>query len=281
MLVNSEPLHVGFIILALLLGIIWGNFLYRLIKRIPIMMENAWNQQIAELRSEPYKVEPYGIFSPKSQCSSCKSAINFLQSISTLRFMMFKGGCQKCSGTMGLKALFVEISTAVLFACAAVQWELSITTLWAMVIISALIVLTMIDIATMMLPDEITLPLMWLGILCSLLSVGFVSLSSSVIGAMAGYLSLWTVFWLFKIIRGKEGMGYGDFKLFAALGAWFGWQALAPLLVMSAITGSLIGISMLAMGKQGMETQIPFGPYLAGGGLMMLFFGAEIMSWIF
>ena len=193
---------------------------------------------------------------------------------------MLGGKCAACQASIAYRYPIVELCTGLLFLAASVTFIPGVALIGALLFISALVALTFIDIDTQLLPDSITLPLLWLGLLINLEAV-FINIEDAVIGAVAGYLILWTVFWAFKLSTGKEGMGYGDFKLLAALGAWFGWQALPLIIILSSFVGAFVGILMIVLRRQGRETPMPFGPYLAGAGLITLFYGDALVATYF
>ncbi|MEQ1662620.1 MAG: prepilin peptidase [Thiobacillus sp.] len=273
LLFNEPGLFAGQVFLFSLLV---GSFLNVVIHRLPKMMEADWHSQCAELRGEsPAKAAPYNLAVPRSACPQCGHAITALENIPVLSWLWLRGRCAACRTPISARYPLVELLTAVLSAAAAWKWGASPATLGALLLIWILVALAFIDLDTTLLPDDLTLPLLWLGLLFNL-SGTFVSLSDAVIGAMGGYLVLWSVYWLFKLATGKEGMGFGDFKLLAALGAWLGWQMLPVVILLSSVVGAVIGIAMIALVKHDRRVPIPFGPYLAGGGLVALFFGADL-----
>ena len=269
-----EPaLFVG---LVFLFSLLIGSFLNVVIHRLPKMMEAEWGAQCAELRGEPPAQAPaYNLWHPRSACPHCGHKITALENIPLLSWAWLRGRCSACGATISARYPLVELLTALLSAAAAWKWGLSLQTLGALLLIWTLIALAFIDLDTTLLPDSLTLPLLWLGLLFNLQG-HFASLPDAVMGAMAGYLILWSVYWLFKLVTGKEGMGYGDFKLLAALGAWLGWQMLPVTLLLSSVVGAAVGIAMIVLVKHDRRVPIPFGPYLAGGGLVALFFGADL-----
>lgn len=261
---------------ATLLGLVVGSFLNVVIFRLPRMMEQAWRRDCCELLEQPLPDEPHISLSvPNSQCRDCGAAIKPWHNIPVLSFALLGGRCAACKAPISLRYPTVELVTGLLSLAAALALGPTIQLAAALVFIWSLVALTGIDIDTQLLPDSITLPLLWLGLLINLSGV-FVPLESAVIGAAAGYLTLWSVYWGFKLTTGKEGMGFGDFKLLAALGAWFGWQALPLIIILSSFVGALIGILLIVLKKQGREIPMPFGPYLAGAGLLTLFFGEQL-----
>lgn len=273
-LLNIEPaLFTG---LVFLFGLLIGSFLNVVIHRLPKMMEADWQAQCAELRGEALSEKPpYNLSRPRSACPQCGHQITALQNIPLASWIWLRGRCSACGAPISARYPLVELLTALLSAAAAWKWGVSIQTMGALLLVWTLIALAFIDLDTTLLPDSLTLPLLWLGLVFNL-GGQFASLTDAVIGAMAGYLLLWSVYWLFKLVTGKEGMGYGDFKLLAALGAWLGWQNLPATLLLSSVVGATIGVAMIVFVKHDRRVPIPFGPYLAGGGLVALFFGADL-----
>ncbi|NWG39066.1 MAG: prepilin peptidase [Hydrogenophilaceae bacterium] len=273
-LLQSEPaLFVG---LVFLFGLLVGSFLNVVIHRLPRMMEADWRAQCAEMRGEPAELaSPYNLWTPRSACPVCGHPVSALENIPVLSWLWLRGRCSGCGASISVRYPLVEGLTAVLSALAAWKFGFGWAAIGSILFICGLIALAFIDLDTTLLPDDITLPLLWLGLLFNLFGI-FVSLQSAVIGAMAGYLVLWSVYWLFKFATGKEGMGFGDFKLLAAIGAWLGWEQLPVTILLSSVVGALIGISMVIFIKHDRRIPIPFGPYLAGGGLVAMFFGTEI-----
>ena len=273
-LLQAEPaLFTG---LVFLFSLLIGSFLNVVIHRLPKMMEAEWHAQCAELRGEtPAESTPYNLAVPRSACPQCGHQITALENIPLLSWLWLRGRCSACSAPIGARYPLVELLTALLSAAVAWKWGVSAQTLGALLLVWTLIALAFIDLDTTLLPDSLTLPLLWLGLLFNL-GGHFASLPDAVIGAMAGYGVLWSVYWLFKLVTGKDGMGYGDFKLLAAIGAWLGWQMLPVTLLLSSVVGAAIGIAMIVLVKHDRRVPIPFGPYLAGGGLVALFFGTDL-----
>jgi len=262
--------------LVFLFGLLVGSFLNVVIHRLPRMMEAEWHAQCAELRGEaPVAAAPFNLAVPRSACPQCGHQITALENIPLLSWLWLRGRCSSCRTPISVRYPLVELLTALLSAAAAWKWGVSVQTVGALLLIWTLVALAFIDLDTTLLPDSLTLPLLWLGLLFNLGGY-FASLPEAVVGAMAGYLVLWSVYWLFKLATGKEGMGYGDFKLLAAIGAWLGWQMLPVTLLLSSVVGAVIGIAMIVLVKHDRRVPIPFGPYLAGGGLVALFFGADL-----
>ena len=258
---------------SLVLGLLIGSFLNVVIHRLPIMMERDWRNQCAELAATPAPAsEPLSLVSPRSRCPDCGHQIGALENIPILSYLLLRGRCKGCGKRISPRYPLVEAITGVLFGYAAWRYGFSLPTAGALLFIAATIALTFIDFDTQLLPDDITLPLIWAGLLINLNGT-FAPLSSAVIGAAAGYLALWLVYWIFKLATGKEGMGYGDFKLLAAIGAWFGWQMLPLVILMSSFVGALVGIVLIVLARHGRNVPIPFGPYLAAAGIIALFWG--------
>ncbi len=273
---SSEP--TIFITLSVILGLLVGSFLNVAIHRLPKMMEREWHNNCLELQGkEAEKKAQYTLVKPRSSCPKCGHQISALENIPVISYLLLGGKCKGCKTKISMRYPLVEVLTGALVGLVAWQFDYSYTTLFAWMFTCALIALTFIDFDTQLLPDDITLPLLWLGLIFNL-NGGFTDLKSAVIGAVIGYLILWSVYWLFKIVTGKEGMGYGDFKLLAAIGAWFGWQLIPAVILLSSVLGAVIGIGLILFkGKEG-GTAIPFGPFLALGGIAALFFGQQLAS---
>ena len=264
--------------LAILLGLLVGSFLNVVIHRLPKMMEQDWQAQCAELRGEspPDQGEALSLAKPRSRCPNCGHQITPLENIPLVSYLLIlKGKCSGCGTRISPRYPITELLTGLLSAFAAWHFGPTIQTVGALALLWALIALSAIDLDTQLLPDSITLPLLWLGLAFNLWTT-FADLPTAVIGAMAGYLSLWSVFWLFKLATGKEGMGYGDFKLLAALGAWLGWQMLPAIILLSSVVGAVVGIALIVAARHGRNVPIPFGPYLAAAGVIALFWGQRI-----
>lgn len=264
---------------AAIAGLVIGSFLNVVIHRFPKMMEREWRAQCAELNGQPVKDEGrYNLLTPRSSCPSCGHRIGALENIPVLSYVLQGGKCAACKAPIGIRYPLVELLTALAFSGAALKFGFGAAGLAAMVLLAGLIALSFIDFDTQLLPDDITLPWLWLGLLLNMYGV-FVDLQSAVIGAVAGYLSLWSVYWLFKLATGKEGMGFGDFKLLAMMGAWLGWKALPFIILASSMVGAVFGIALIVLAKRGREVPIPFGPYLAIAGIIALFFGNSIVEY--
>ncbi len=261
------------------LGLVVGSFLNVVIYRLPLMMETRWRKDCCELLELPQEKEAQRLTlsTPNSHCPHCGSAIKPWHNIPVLSYLLLRGKCAACGVGISLRYPAVELVTGLLTLALAWYFPISWALLGAVLFTWALVALTMIDVDHKLLPDDITLPLLWLGLLFNL-SGTYVSLADAVVGAMAGYLILWSVYWLFKLITGKEGMGYGDFKLLAALGAWLGWQALPLIILLSSLVGAVCGIALMFLKGRGREIPIPFGPYLAAAGWICLLWGDAITS---
>ena len=265
-----------------------GSFLNVVIHRLPIMMEREWRAQCEEITRNPPEYElPDGRFdlvAPRSRCPSCGNEIRAWQNIPVVSYLLLGGKCANCAESISARYPIVELMTAVLAALCAWRFGVGWEALMAIVMTLTLVPIAMIDAETQLIPDSIVLPLMWLGLAMSLFhpmagaDTLFVAPTDAIVGAMAGYLSLWTVYQLFKLITGKEGMGYGDFKLLAALGAWLGWQQLPLIVLMSAAVGAVVGIALMAFRNHERSTPIPFGPYLAAAGWITMLWGDKIKT---
>lgn len=254
-----------------------GSFLNVVVHRLPKMMESEWRAQCAELRGEEASSEvQLSLARPRSRCPDCSRTITALENIPLVSyFLILRGKCAGCQKPISLRYPMVEALTGLLTAAAVWHFGWSWAALGAVVFTWALIALTFIDLDTQLLPDSITLPLLWLGLAFNL-DASFTPLGSAVVGAMAGYLVLWSIFWLFKLATGKEGMGYGDFKLLAALGAWLGWEMLPAIVLLSSAVGATVGILLILFARHGRNIPIPFGPYLAAAGLIALYWGKTL-----
>jgi len=263
----------------LCLGLVVGSFLNVVIYRLPLMMESRWRRDCCELLEVAQEQQDahLNLATPNSHCPVCKTAIKPWQNIPVLSYLLLRGKCGNCATPISPRYPVLELVTGLMTLALAWFFDLSPALLGAALLTWSLIVLTVIDIDHQLLPDDITLPLMWLGLLFNLTAT-YVSLSDAVIGAMAGYLILWSIFWVFKLLTGKEGMGYGDFKLLAALGAWLGWQALPLVILLSSLVGAVCGVALMIIKRRGREIPIPFGPYLAMAGWIALLWGDDIMS---
>ncbi|AMQ41490.1 methyltransferase [Aeromonas veronii] len=264
--------------LVFLFSLMIGSFLNVVIHRLPIMLEREWQTEYRGYFSpdeEATVADRYNLMVPRSACPHCGHAITALENIPLLSWLWLKGRCRDCQAPISARYPLVELLTALLSVAVAMVITPGWGTLAALLLTWVLVALTFIDLDKMLLPDQLTLPLLWGGLLFNLAG-GFVPLADAVIGAMAGYLVLWSLYWAFKLLTGKEGMGYGDFKLLAALGAWLGWQALPIILLLSSLVGAVIGISLIALQKHHQGKPIPFGPYLAIAGWIALLWGDTI-----
>ena len=270
----SNPLI--FVLCAALLGLCVGSFLNVVIHRLPKMMERQWRAECAELAGqEAPAAERYNLIVPRSACPSCNRPITALENIPLLSWLVLRGKCAGCSTRISPRYPAVEALTAALSAYVAWHFGFGMAAAGALLFTWVMIALTFIDLDTFYLPDSITLPLLWLGLLLNL-SGTYTPLSGAVIGAAAGYLSLWGVYWIFKWATGKEGMGYGDFKLLAAIGAWLGWQMLPLTILLSSLVGAVIGVGLIVFAGRGRSVPIPFGPYLAIAGMIALLHGPAL-----
>lgn len=266
--------------LAALVGLCIGSFLNVVIHRLPRIMEQEWREQCAEIcgNSESTAESKLSLARPRSRCPHCGHAIGAIENIPLISyFLILKGKCSACGAPISLCYPIIELLTALTSAFVVWHFGATLQAAGALLLVWALIALTVIDIDTQLLPDAITLPLLWLGLLFNLLGT-YTDLGSAVVGAMAGYLTLWSVFWLFKLATGKDGMGYGDFKLLAVLGAWLGWQMLPAIILLSSVVGAIVGIGLIVAARQGRNVPIPFGPYLAAAGAIALFWGQTLTS---
>ena len=277
-------LHVSFytypaflVVAAVVAGLMVGSFLNVVIHRLPKMLERQWRAECAELAGGTplAPVARYDLAVPRSTCPKCGSKITAAQNIPLVSYLVLRGRCANCREPISLRYPVVEAVSGALAGYVAWRYGLSSALFGALIFTWAMIALTFIDLDTFYLPDNITLPLLWAGLLFNT-SATFVDLRSAVIGAVAGYLALWSVFWAFKFATGKEGMGYGDFKLLAAIGAWLGWKMLPLVILLSSVVGAVVGIALIVFAKHAREKPIPFGPYLAVAGLIALFWGEQI-----
>lgn len=263
-------------LICFFIGLCVGSFLNVVTYRLPIMMEREWQEQCAPLdTTSPCKASPLNLLTPRSRCPDCGHQITAFENIPVISYLFLRGKCSGCNKPISLRYPLVEIFTAFISASVAWRFGFEWTTLYALILVWSLITLALIDFDTQLLPDSITLPLLWLGIAINLNGT-IIELTSAVIGAMLGYLTLWSVFWAFKLATGKEGMGYGDFKLLAALGAWMGWQILPLVILLSSIVGAIVGVALILFARHGRNNPIPFGPYLAAAGVIALFWGKEL-----
>lgn len=267
-----------------LFGLLLGSFLNVVIVRLPQMMAREEERFVLEASGQPITDElagTYNLLKPASQCPRCKAPVRWWMNIPVASFALLKGRCAGCAQPIHWQYPVVEILAALAGVGAALHFGVGAKALMAAVLLWALLTLTVIDLRTQLLPDVITLPLLWLGLLVNLSGGGFITIHGAVWGAVAGYMSLWTIYQLFKVLTGKEGMGFGDFKLFAALGAWLGFKLLLPILLLASISGAVVGIAMMSSKKLSAAQAIAFGPYLAAGGVLALFYGQALVNWYF
>ncbi|MCB1677153.1 MAG: prepilin peptidase [Halioglobus sp.] len=263
----------------LCLGLMVGSFLNVVIYRLPLMLESHWRRDCRELLDIPRGATepPLNLATPNSHCPHCKAAIAPWHNIPVVSYLVLRGRCARCSAPIAVRYPLIELATGSMTLALYWYFPLSLALLGAACFTWALIALTMIDIDHQLLPDDITLPLLWLGLLFNLGGT-FAGLADAVLGAVCGYLLLWSIYWLFKLLTAKEGMGYGDFKLLAALGAWLGWQALPLIILLSSLVGAICGSALMVIRRRGREIPIPFGPYLAMAGWIALLWGEPIMA---
>ena len=283
-IVTFEQVPLFFYVTVALVSLMVGSFLNVVIFRLPKMMEYGWYQECREFLSDevPKKptrdLKPISLSKPNSTCPKCGHAIKFYENIPVLSWLLLKGKCSQCKNPISARYPIIEAVTAIVGTTIAIHFGVSMLTLWVLLLSYSLICLIMIDFDHMLLPDQITLPILWLGLLINI-NGAIVPLEESVIGAAAGYLSLYSVFWLFKLLTGKEGMGHGDFKLVAVFGAWFGWQLLPLLILMSSAVGAIVGIALMLFKNHQREQAIPFGPYIAVAGWVCLLWGNGMWHW--
>jgi leader peptidase (prepilin peptidase)/N-methyltransferase len=296
-LLRSSPAALSAV--AAVLGLMVGSFLNVVIHRLPRTLAREWRSQalevlnewgqdgnapdtvhtaspaLAQVRSVLSSAPRYNLFVPRSACPHCGHQISAVENIPLLSWLWLRGRCAQCKTAISPRYPAVEGLTGLLSAYAAWHFGFSLETLAALVFCWALIAASIIDFETQLLPDDITLPLLWIGLLFNLQAT-FTPLSSAVIGAIAGYLALWSVYWVFKLVTGKEGMGYGDFKLLAAIGGWLGWKLLPAVILLSSLVGAIVGILLIVLGRHARQVPIPFGPYLAAAGVIALFWGEAL-----
>lgn len=280
-LLQNSP--VSFISFCSIAGLMAGSFLNIVIYRLPKMLQREWRQQCAGLHGGTAEVAaeaaesaaPYNIVTPRSACPHCGHKITALENIPIASYLVLGGRCSQCHISISVRYPAIKLLTGLISGFIAWRYGYSVAAFAALAFVWPMIALAFIDIDTQLLPDEITLPLLWVGLLVNLGDV-FTGIRSAVIGAVAGYLVLWLVYWCYKLISGKEGMGRGDFKLLAVIGAWLGWQMLPLAILFSSMVGTLVGAGLIVIAKRGRHIPIPFGPYLVGGGLVALFWGNSL-----
>ncbi len=261
---------------AVLLGLVVGSFLNVVIHRLPRMLEQGWRAECAELSGNPLPSgETFNLVLPRSRCPHCGHQIRAIENVPVLSYLALRGRCAACHARISPRYPVVEALAAALAGYVAWRFGASAAAAGAMLFVWTMIALAFIDLDTFYLPDNLTLPLLWTGLLFNI-GATFTDLTSAVIGAAAGYLVLWAVFWAYKLATGKEGMGYGDFKLLAAIGAWLGWKMLPLVILLSSFVGAVIGIGLIVLARRGRNVPIPFGPYLALAGLIALFYGEQL-----
>ena len=274
-----ESSQLFFLLACGALGLVVGSFLNVVIYRLPLMMETAWNRECREhagISADTDEQQRFNLLTPASRCPQCDHRISALENIPLISYLFLKGRCSGCGTSISIRYPAVELATAILSVVTALHFGYSLQTVAALGFTWALIALFLIDFDHQILPDSITLPLLWTGLLLSLFNL-FVDSHNSIVGAIAGYLALWTIFHAFKLLTGKEGMGYGDFKLLAALGAWVGWQSLPVVILFSSVVGAAIGISLILFKGRDHSQPMPFGPFLAAAGWMTLLWGNDII----
>jgi len=266
---------------AIVLGLVVGSFLNVVIVRLPQMMHRAWRAQCAELQGEDLAAEPFNLARPASHCPACGHPIAWRHNIPVLSWLALRGRCAHCGAGISWQYPLVELTTAALFAACVAGFGIAWTALAAMAFCAVCVALAVIDLQTSLLPDDLTLPLLWAGLFVNLWGV-FAPLHDAAIGAMAGYGVLWAVYWIFRLLTGKEGMGYGDFKLLAAIGAWLGWQSLPLVMVAASLAGVAVAGTLMVARRVRRDQPLPFGPYLAAAGIVALLAGdlwAKLLAW--
>jgi leader peptidase (prepilin peptidase) / N-methyltransferase len=269
-------------ILIGLFGLMIGSFLNVVIYRLPIMLNREWRLECYEYLDNNLeydnllKSKSINLLLPRSSCPKCNHNLKIIDNIPILSYLVLAGKCRYCTNKISLKYPFVELLTCILFIFATINFGLSYQTSAALLIVSSLIVITFIDLEHTIIPDNITMPVLWAGILANMYYQVFANVETAILGAVVGYISLWSFYWLFKLLTGKEGMGHGDFKLLAMLGAWLGWQAIPGIVILSSVIGAIIGIGMIIFMGRNKNIPIPFGPYLAIAGFIYLFYGNQI-----
>lgn len=273
LLQNSPAIFISF---CSIIGLMAGSFLNVVIFRLPKILEREWARQCADSSAETVEaMPPYNIIIPRSACIRCGHKITALENIPLMSYALLGGRCSHCHASISLRYPVVELLTALISGYVAWHFGYGFAAFAALAFSWTMIVLAFIDMDTQLLPDDITVPFIWVGLLVNLADT-FVDIHSAVLGAVFGYIALWSIYWSFKLITRREGMGYGDFKLLAAIGAWLGWQMLPLVILVSSITGTIVGTLLIAIAKRGRHEPIPFGPYLAAGGFMALLWGSQL-----
>ena len=279
-----EQSPISFYIFVVVLSLLIGSFLNVVVYRLPKMMHNTWYAECREFLADEItstptqEIKPLTLSTPASTCPNCGHKIRFYENIPVISWLLLKGKCSQCNNNISIRYPLVETATALLSLVIATQFGATVETVFLLILTWGLICLTLIDFDHMLLPDQIVLPLLWFGLLININNT-FISLNDAVIGAVVGYMSLFCVFWLFKLATGKEGMGHGDFKLFALFGAWIGWQLLPILILMASVVGAIVGLSLMFFSNHQRGQAIPFGPYLAIAGWTTILWGESIWSW--
>lgn len=269
---------LAFVLAAAVLGLFVGSFLNVVIHRLPRMLEHEWQAQAADLRGEPAPARlHFNLATPRSHCPHCAHPIGVLENIPLLSYLVLRGRCRHCRAPISGRYPVVEVLSAALSAYAAWHFGYGTAAFGAMLFAWIMVALAFIDFDCQLLPDDLTLPLLWLGLLFNI-DGQFTDLRSAVLGAVAGYGALWAVYWAFRLLTGKEGMGHGDFKLLAAIGAWVGWQMLPLTILLSSLVGACVGLALMAFAGHARGTPIPFGPYLAGAGVIALLWGETLTA---
>lgn len=273
-LVSNPTLFLCFVAL---LGLLVGSFINVIVYRLPIMLERAW--QSSEARNE-LPTEAFNLAVPRSHCPSCAQQLSAVENVPVVSFLFLRGRCRHCKSRISARYPLVEIAASVASILVAMSFGFTASTLAFLVFAWFLLALSLIDLDHHLLPDDLTLPLLWFGLLVSAFDLGLpgVSLFDAVIGTAAGYMTLWSLFWAFLLVTGKEGLGYGDFKLLAALGAWLGWQAILPVLLLSSLAGAATGLILIVFGGRERSAPLPFGPFLAAAGFVMLIWGPQVLA---
>lgn len=264
--------------MSALLGLMVGSFLNVVIHRLPRMLDREWREQCAWLEDRQLPaIEPYNLAHPRSACPHCGHAIKWYENIPLLSWSFLRGRCAGCGARISTRYPLVEALTGLLFGFAAWHFGFGLQAFAAWLLLAFLLALCFIDLDTHLLPDNLTLPLIWVGLLVNLMG-GFVPLDEAVSGAILGYLALWSVYHVFRLLTGKEGMGFGDFKLLSALGAWMGWKMLLPIVLAASMSGAVVGIALISLSGHDKAKPIPFGPWLALGGVVSLFWGKDMLT---
>jgi leader peptidase (prepilin peptidase) / N-methyltransferase len=264
---------------AITVGLAIGSFLNVVAHRLPVMLERAWRLEVSEAMGQPSNDDGlparYNLCVPRSACPHCGHVLRAWENVPVLSYLLLRGRCSACRAPISIRYPLIELASAALAALALFRFGPSGTALAAFGLFAALLAMSAIDIETRLLPDSLTLPLLWAGLIVNFADT-FSSLRAAVAGAIVGYVFLWCIYWLFRFVRGIEGMGYGDFKLLAALGAWLGWAALPQIVLIAAVTGAVVGLAATWLGRMRFEEPLPFGPFLAAGGAATLFFGTPL-----